>query len=88
MMGFGDHLNSKLERKERCPITLSEKLQDLSERPTVDGTMICSDIQPLFRTSPLVNNPGTQAVIHRFHHSCILEPDWSFFWDAKAASLI
>lgn len=87
-MGFGDQLNSELERKEGCPITRSEKLQDLSEGPTADGTMIFSDIQPLFRTSPLVNNPGTQVVIHRFHHSCILEPDWSIFWDAKAALLI
>ena len=88
MMGFGDHLNSELERKEGCPITHSEKLQDLSEGPTADGTMTCSDIQPLFRTSPLVNNPETQIVMLRFHHSCILEPDWSFFRDAKAASLI
>ena len=66
MTRFDDHLNRGLERKEVCPYHTFGKTVVLNKVSQCNWELICADIWHLFRATPLVKDPGTLAMIHRF----------------------
>lgn len=67
MTGFGDHLNKALERERSIFYPTFRKTA--SFKPSIpEGleTMICSDIWHSYRATPLVKDPRTLAMIHRY----------------------